>query len=393
MRYNPSDRIADSIVVIARGQTSAGSGPEVTLLGLKPGSRFTLEGVGARVWRLLQSPQSIQAILDRISEEYEVNPDQCRQDLLELLEKLTAEGFVEVFPPLQPENTGRNLSLTRELLRVMALLEKAGIRAISFKGPVLAAQYYGEIGLRQFGDLDILVSRRDVPRAQKLLLSNGYRTLLFRWFDPHCQLLHPEGKRVVELHRELMPRTFYVPFDWNALWDRSELFSLIGTEVRTLSAEDLLLFLCAHGAKHLWERMVWVCDVAQILRARPQLDWDRLLQSAREAGAERMLLLGLFLAQDLMGVELPVVIVRKASGDAEVKRLVLDMKDRLLRKAIGPFGVVETLPFYLRMRERWGDRIRDSFWHAVVVTVSLRPVRRMVEFGGRLWKRSAEGEI
>ena len=382
MRYNPSDMVADSIVV-ARGQTSAGSGPEITLRGLKSGSRFTLDGVGARVWHLLQSPQSIQAILDRISEEYEVDPGQCRQDLMELLERLTAEGFVEVFPPLQPENAGWNLSLTRELLRVMALLEKAGIPAISFKGPVLAAQYYGDIGLRQFGDLDILVSRRDVPRAKGILLSSGYRTLLCRWFDPHCQLLHLEGKTVVELHWELMPRIFYVAFDWKSLWNRAEPVSIEGTDVRTLSAEDLLLFLCAHGAKHLWERLGWVCDVAQLLRARPGLDWDRLLQSARKVGAERMLLLGFFLAHDLMGVELPALILRKTSADAEVKRLVLDMKSRLLRRAVGPFGVVETLPFYLRMRERWRDRIRDSFWHALVVVASLRLVRWVVKFRGR----------
>ncbi len=49
--------------------------------------------------------------------------------------------------------TVHSLALTKELLRLLNLFEMNGIPAVPYKGPVLAANVYGNLTLRPFGDL------------------------------------------------------------------------------------------------------------------------------------------------------------------------------------------------------------------------------------------------
>ena len=54
----------------------------------------------------------------------------------------------------------QNMRMTAELIRIMRLLEENGIEALAFKGPTLAYSVYGNIVLRQYGDLDILTKKK-----------------------------------------------------------------------------------------------------------------------------------------------------------------------------------------------------------------------------------------
>lgn len=67
-------------------------------------------------------------------------------------------------------NMKRNLFLSMELLKLLERLEGQGIQAIPFKGPVLAVSVYGNLALRPFSDLDILVhegQRAPLPTARR----------------------------------------------------------------------------------------------------------------------------------------------------------------------------------------------------------------------------------
>ena len=71
------------------------------------------------------------------------------------------------------DNSRRNLFLTRELLNLLTLFETHQIPAIPFKGPVLAASVYGNLALRQFSDLDLIIHKQHVAKARELLVSAG----------------------------------------------------------------------------------------------------------------------------------------------------------------------------------------------------------------------------
>src|SRR5260221_5150401 len=72
-----------------------------------------------------------------------------------------------------------------------------------------------------------------------------------------------------------------------------------------VSAEQVQQMFCAHGAKHAFGRLGWICDVASCVRAFPNLRWTEVLAASERAGTMRELLLGLKLAADLFGVRLP----------------------------------------------------------------------------------------
>jgi hypothetical protein len=273
---------------------------------------------------------------------------------------------------------GTNLLLTRELLRVLGLLEAEGIRAIPFKGPTLAMMAYGNLALRQFNDLDFLLQLADIPRARAVLSLHGYRSQhpLGRiqedaYFRSLCQLplLHEETSILVELHCKVTPRDFSFSAD-QTFGQRLIPVSMLGKAVLTFSREDLLLILCVHGAKHVWCCLGWICDVAKLMSASPEIDWGQVTDQARRIGCERMLWLGLFLAHDLLGAPLPDLVFQEVHTDSVVQRLAERVYKQLLGSpGIEPSGFSNVL-FHLRVRERLRDGFRYSLSLALAPTLA-----------------------
>ena len=122
------------------------------------------------------------------------------------------------------------------------------------------------------------------------------------------------------------------------IWERRVAFSLGGASTSTLAPEDLLFFLCLHGSRHLWARLSWICDVAQLLRRNPALDWAQVLAQARRAGGQRMLFLGLALAHKLLAAPLPPEVEQAVHGDPHTAQLVQRVEAQLFE---GPLEVVK----------------------------------------------------
>ncbi len=264
-----------------------------------------------------------------------------------------------------------NLYRTGELIKLLRLFDLNGIAALPFKGPVLALAAYGNLGLRDYGDLDILVRPRDVLKTKRILIGCGYRlvTQPGRHKEPRFSQRNKDlifdsrdGRVRVELHWRLTGRHFDFPLDLNSLWARPETISLAGSVVRTLAPEDLLLYLCMHGSRHGWERLLWICDVAELLRTHSRMDWELLARKAQRLGSRRTLALGLILARDLLGMELPKDVWRKVQVEPDAESLALHLQKSLFQNEEGDRGISYWHDIHLRMRERSSDRLRLR-WH------------------------------
>jgi hypothetical protein len=267
-------------------------------------------------------------------------------------------------------NTRHNLFLAGTLLKILRLLEAYGIVALPYKGPVLAAMAYGNVALRQFGDLDLLVRSQDADRAKALLWAQGYRWLggrppapFPRWLKVY-ELCSADGQVLVELHWALTSATFFFPLDPAPLWTRLETVFLLETPVRSLAPEDLLLVLCVHGAKHHWSRLGWICDIAALLRTTPQLNWQRCLTQARQLGGQRMLALGLRLAHDLLGAPFPETVWQWVQSTPGVPWLTAQVYAGLWATTTPPQEAWDHPAFYLGLRERLRDRLRCALYLA-----------------------------
>jgi hypothetical protein len=94
---NMNSTISDRTVVVAvRDQVSCDLAGEAAILNIKSGVYYGLDPVGARIWNLMQEPREVSEIQNVITDEYDVEPDRCARDLANLLEKLLAEGLIEV---------------------------------------------------------------------------------------------------------------------------------------------------------------------------------------------------------------------------------------------------------------------------------------------------------
>jgi hypothetical protein len=265
-------------------------------------------------------------------------------------------------------NVARNLLLTAELCRVLKMFEAAGIEAVPYKGPALAVYAYGNLALRRFVDLDILVRKADTLRAKELLTAGGFvcstdwtnaqQALLMRT-QHNLPLSREEGRIVVELHWEVATNLFASSLQAEDLWGRLETMRLNHTTVKCLSAEDLLLSLCVHGSKHLWERLAWICDVAELVKTRGNLDWSILLQQAASTENKRMLFLGLFLANKLLNAPLP----EHVKSGLESERMVASLAREVSKKLFDgvrqtPASISRSIRFNWSVRPGWRSKLR-----------------------------------
>ncbi|HEX8558469.1 MAG TPA: nucleotidyltransferase family protein [Pyrinomonadaceae bacterium] len=265
------------------------------------------------------------------------------------------------------ENATRNTLLAGELARLARLFESGGAPLLAYKGPALAVQAYGDLSLRRFIDLDVVVRRRDVARAGALLRAQGFvkpdgltesheRFLLRR--QHNLAYTSGGGKLIVELHWEVAPEPFAsVPLG-EGTWERAGAVTLFGAEVKCLSPEDLLLALSVHGTKHLWERLAWVCDVAALVNSQPSLDWDFVLGRARDSRVGRMLRLALRLARGLLGARVPpAALAEGGGGDRAAAALAAEATAALFGgREYEPAGLVRNVRFNLRARARLREK-------------------------------------
>ncbi|MCC6975523.1 MAG: PqqD family protein [Anaerolineae bacterium] len=88
----------DSTIMISPDAVYSDIEDEVVILNPTNGEYYGLNPVGALVWKLAQSPVKVSAVRDAILDSFEVSPEECERDLLELLEDMAGQGLIEVTP-------------------------------------------------------------------------------------------------------------------------------------------------------------------------------------------------------------------------------------------------------------------------------------------------------
>ena len=341
---------------------------ERTGAGVAP-SALTERGILLRA-AALADPREAEALASAETEWPRLFDFAARHRMIPLLYRYLADAPLpaEAMAELRARNRAevhRALALAAELRRLLAALEGAGVPALAYKGPALAVQAYGDLALRGFIDLDLLVLPGDVPRALGVLAAAGYEPALdltpaqeryFRRVDGDYQLLHRDTGRLVELHARVSSERFCMPIETETLMRRARSVAVGGAPVRTLGDEDAALVACVHGAKHRWKRLEWLAALAALLRAGT--DPAAVLARAAEVRARRTVLLGFALARRLVDAPLPPAVVREIEGDAHLPELLDEAERRMLDDAAEGEETVANLRFNLRARDDAADRAR-----------------------------------
>jgi hypothetical protein len=196
-----------------------------------------------------------------------------------------------------------NIRLAWKLIQLIELLSDQAIAFLVLKGPVFALQAYGDLSLRQFSDLDILIHPQDFSEVYELLCRNGY-TPIFGLGSTQKKYQvqsdnHFSFKRqgdIIEVHWKIAPQENIYPIKPEQMWQELDSISLLEREIPCPSPENTILFACLHGAKHGWRQLKWTVDLAYLSQTFNNINWQRLLEHAKETGFYRQVCLGLSLA-------------------------------------------------------------------------------------------------
>jgi hypothetical protein len=327
------------------------------------------------------------------------------------LNSVSAEIPVHVLSRLKRESIGNAqnvLHLTGKLLKLYRLLKENGVRIAIFKGAQLSEMAYGELSLRQAGDIDVLIEREQFRHAQQLLESLGYEMTpslteaqLASHLATHCeiQFMRDDWFTVVDLHWALAPRNFVFKLDTDDVLARLQRVAFAGTEIETLATEDLILYQSMHGAKHLWRRLEWISSLGELIRSAEAIDWDLMMSRATKAHATRMLALGLRLAEGLSGTNVPVSVDK----EGEMKRMAGEILSTILTVS-GAAESTETNLYNIKIMDRKRDALISALraifvptltdWSSLTLPSSLhplyyayRPLRLSRVYSSSLWRR------
>jgi Uncharacterised nucleotidyltransferase len=353
-----------------------------------------------KISRLLRLSLNWEKLLD-LAERHDVTPR-----LYQVL-----SGFAEEVPLVVRErlrlsyqrNAQRSLKLAHELVRILECLESHGIIAIPYKGPVLAELVYGDVGVRQFFDLDILVHPANSQRATAAVHDLGYVPAMeLSQPEEHAYLASgyertfdgPLGKNLLEIQWRLLPRFYAVDWEVDGLFESSSTVLLGGRQMRTLSPEDLFLALCLHAAKHAWARLSWLCDISETMKTQ-NISYQRVRNQAQNLGIMRIVAVSVLLAHRVLGTPCPAPLVEM---DNDEKINSLGKQIRQVMNAADEYDP-ESLDYFrlmVELRERRRDKLRFLWrlaltpgtgeWSTIRLPAFLFPLHRLVRLG-RLTRR------
>jgi hypothetical protein len=311
-------------------------------------------------------------------------------------------------------NTQSVLHLAGKQLKLHRLCKENDIPVAIFKGSALAQSAYGDISLRQAGDIDVLISRSHFARARLLLESLGYQMMpclstaqLSSHLATHCeiQFVRDDWFTVVDLHWALAPKSFVFKMQTDELLSRLQSVTIAGMEIETLATEDLIVYLSMHGAKHLWRSLEWISSLGELIRSAEAIAWDTVVTRAERAHATRMLALGLRLAENVCHVEIPADVMRAVDAGESSKQMAQQIIAEIFDVTTAPVST-ETNLYNLKIMDRKRDALVSALraifiptmadWSKLNLPPSLhslyyayRPLRLSRAYTSALWRKLA----
>lgn len=250
----------------------------------------------------------------------------------------------------------RSLFLSAELIRIVTMLEGAGVNCLTFKGPSLAKVAYGDIASRTFNDIDLLVNEMDFAKAVGCLAELGYKS--YENLDRDQQLFqmrskgeilfaHPDGG-FVDLHTSLSRGTYAYQVSWSKLWDNRQIIDLEGAKLATFGAIDLCLYLAIHGAKHRWRQLNWIVDFARAIRIS---DCEQVSAAAHSIGEHKAFQLGFLVCRSTLGWSEAIADRIAERPDRHQLKLLSEL-EQTLEQGIHTDSRASELMYLFRARQR-----------------------------------------
>jgi len=265
-------------------------------------------------------------------------------------------------------NANKNLFYMREIINIVKLLSEKDIDSFPYKGPILAQQVYGNLAMRQFGDLDLLVKKEDVTSIKKILISQGYR--------PEYDLNSVQEQNYLNSQRELKFTNETKGISLELHWKFSGIFlnlppnaeklllknlnsvNINGVSIPDIPPENLILILSIHNASHYWSRLSWLVDITTLID-KNEIKWAYILETAKKLSIKHILLINLYLCHILLDLKLNSEVLNLLSNKSIIEPSNIFIKNIFSHKL--EYTLIENIMISLKIRENKIDGIKDCF--------------------------------
>ena len=347
----------------------------------------------ARIRALLQSPLRWDVVAD-LADRHGVQP-LLFQALSDFKDAVPPEHFNTLVQKYQ-SNVHKALILSRELIRIVDALSALELEVMPYKGLALAEMVYGDIALRQSGDIDMFVRAGDLPEIRAALEKLGFTPHL-RWSDAkersyvrsgyEYSFDGSAGRNLLEVQWAIQPRFYAVDFDMEGMFRRGVVVPVAGHPMKTPSAEDLFIVLSLHAAKHVWGRLIWLCDLARLME-KQTLNWDQIGSHAKRLGIQRILRVTLLLAHRILGASISSEAEINIPEDKHAELLATEIETYIASNTAFDAESFAYFRLMLVLRERRKDQTRflsrliftagPGEWDAIRLPEPLFPLYRVV---------------
>ena len=232
----------------------------------------------------------------------------------------------------------QNMKVYAQLRKVLQVFCQEEVPVIVLKGALLAELVYQHIGLRTMDDVDLLVSKQDLGKAEFILEQLGFcPDEAYRpkdWYKVHHHHLvpyvSPDGSTVVEIHHDIIPVNDPIKVPIDKLWERARPIRIASIPCLTLTWEDLLVHLSHHicAQNEFFGQLREICDIAELIgRYGQEITWDELLRISRAYKVEKHVYFALCLARDTLGAAIPAGVLKQLRQETRL----LPLEERLIR--------------------------------------------------------------
>ncbi len=323
----------------------------------------------AEVTHLLQNKPINWDKLYKLSCLHQVRPVLLR-GVLGLPSGLVPTSFLETLKNACFQITTHALRQSQEMLRLVTLFKQNNILAIPYKGVAYSNMYYGNLGMREFGDIDLFIYEKDLFEIKKCLLSQGYLpeynitdSQMSAFLKVTCEynfiFLNSDNKRLFHVEPHFRSNSPFAHFNYFTLADCDDTIREVAfsnTTIPALSIENnFLLTVIHHSAAEGWSRLKYLCDIYACLKKEEKnLDWDVVIEKAEKLQITTLLLVGLAMIQAIYAVNLPASITCRFNN-SKIADLV---QDRLQNLNNENHSYEKIFLFKLKCTDGWVNKIK-----------------------------------
>lgn len=260
----------------------------------------------------------------------------------------------------------KSMMLTARLCKLQAALLEARLEFVFVKGALIANLLYGTVKERAFSDIDVFVRRNDVPRLAQILEREGFYPSPMWCHCSHSNefFTSPNFLRL-NYEKEFVSKnnSFAVDVHWETgtwfatcdqMLQQTTQQAIAGHNVRTLKPDLHFIYLCAHAAKHDWDTLIWVCDIARALDSEQIFNWRRVARLSKKLGLLQTVKTSVLLAKLLLDAPIPTALLPINSDLETVSTEIIRRFDRV----VPPVVSASQVPHWRRIWHTYDSKMQ-----------------------------------